>query len=414
MPKLRLFIFWLAFILLVSGLFLGLVQQELPALVKKVKPAVVVVYTYDSNGELLGQGSGFFVNAKGEVITNYHLLQGAYRGEVRTTQGTTYFIKGVIGEDIEGDLVKVVLDTSDKTFPYLQVSTSLPEEGEKIVVIGHPLGLEQTVTDGIVSAVRDAPPLGKVIQITASISPGSSGSPVVNMDGEVIGVVALQLREGPQSLNFAIPGDRIVNLKLMEMQSLQEWTTGTGDEWLETAEGLFFSGLSVLWEEDYEGALPFLKEAVKKKPDYALAHCNLGVAYDSLGRHREAIEALKQAIRLQPDFALAHYNLGVAYGILGRHREAVEAYQQAIRLQPDYALAHCGLGAVYDSLGRRREAIEAYQQAIRLQPDYALAHYNLGLSYLILGNKASALKEYEILKTLDPARANKLFSLIYQ
>ncbi|NVM56428.1 MAG: trypsin-like peptidase domain-containing protein, partial [Candidatus Helarchaeota archaeon] len=296
MSKHRLFIFLLTFVAFISGLSLVSAQREIPALVKKVKPAVVVIYTYDSNGELLGQGSGFFVNAKGDVITNIHVLLGAYRGEVKTSQGESYFIKGVIGQDIEGDLVKIVLDISDKTFPYLRVCTSLPEDGERVVVIGHPLGLEQTVSDGIVSVVRYAPPLGQVIQITAPISPGSSGSPVVNMDGDVVGVVALMLGKG-QSLNFAIPGEKIVNLKPRKIQALQEWTTVTGDEWLESAKGLFFSGLSILWEEDYEGALPYFEEAIKKNPDFAEAHYWLGWAYSMLGRHKEAIKVLKESIR---------------------------------------------------------------------------------------------------------------------
>jgi len=473
MIRLRLFIFWLASILIISGLSLGLAQQELPALVKKVKPAVVLIYTYDSNGELLGQGSGFFVNAKGEVITNYHLLYGAYRGEVRTTQGMTHNIKGVIAEDIEGDLVKVVLDTSDKTFPYLRVSKRRPEEGEKVVVIGNPLGLEQTVSDGIVSAVRDTPPYGNIIQITAPISAGSSGSPVVNMDGEVIGVVALQVREG-QSLNFAIPGEKIVNIKLnkkvitlqeeqwrlIERRKYEEWrksreiqtppetTTGIGGGWLESAQGLFFSGLTFLWEEDYEGALPYFEEAIKKKPDFAEAHYWLGWAYGMLGRHKEAIEPFKEAIRLKPDYAEAHNDLGYVYNKLGRHTEAIKAYKQAICIQPDFYLAHNNIGAVYHKLSRYREAIEAYKQAIRIkpdfaqahynlglvyaklsrymealeafklaisiQPDYAEAHYRLGLTYIVLGDKASALDEYKILKTLDPALANDLFNLIYK
>lgn len=379
MSKPRLFTFCLAFIVIVSGISLGLAQKEIPALIKKVKPAVVVIYIYNSNDKLFAQGSGFFINAKGEVITNIHVLQGAYRGEVKTSQGTTYFIKGVIGGDIEGDLIKVVLDTTDETFPYLQVSTSMPDEGEKVVVIRNPLLLDQTVSDGVVSAVRDSPPFGTIIQITAPISPGSSGSPVVNMNGEVIGVVALKLRED-QRLNYAIPAERIINLKPMEMQSLQEWTTGTGDEWLESAQGLFFSGLTLFWEEDYAGAIPYFEEAVKKEPDFAEAHINLGALYGKLGRYKEAIEALKQAIRLQPDSTEAHCYLGLAYCMFGYYKEA----------------------------------IEILNLAVLFQPNYARAHFILGLNYIFLGDKASALDEYKILKTLDPALANKLFNLIYK
>ena len=87
----------------------------------------------------------------------------------------------------------------------------MPEIGEKVVVIGSPLGLEQTAADGIVSAIRQYRSFQKVIQITAPISPGSSGSPVVNMRGEVIGV-AFMLMSAGQNLNFCVPGENIANL----------------------------------------------------------------------------------------------------------------------------------------------------------------------------------------------------------
>lgn len=103
----------------------------------------------------------------------------------------------------------------------LSINASLPEVGERVVVIGSPLGLEQTVSDGIVSAVREVSAFGTIIQITAPISPGSSGSPVVNMKGEVIGVATFQSMIG-QNLNFAIPGERIAKLtKIAKGKRLQ-------------------------------------------------------------------------------------------------------------------------------------------------------------------------------------------------
>src|SRR5207248_11758035 len=92
------------------------------------------------------------------------------------------------------------------------------QAGESFVVIGNPYGLEGSVSNGIVSAVRQISGYGKIIQITASISPGSSGSPVVNMLGQVIGVATLQAAEG-QNLNFAVPAERISQLKISDIQS---------------------------------------------------------------------------------------------------------------------------------------------------------------------------------------------------
>ena len=164
----------------------------------------------------------------------------------------------------------------------------------------------------------------------------------------------------------------------------------------------------------YQDAVEAYKQTIKIRPDFAEAHSNLGAVYGKVGRWEDAIESCKQAIRIQSDFAEAHSNLGFAYGNLGRYQDAIEAYKQAIRINPDYAEAHCNLGAAYGKLGRWQEGIESCKQAIRIKPDFVLAHYNLGVTYLVAGNKGLALEEYKILKTLDAEKANELFKLIYK
>ena len=391
-----------------------LARENLSDIVKRIRPSIVVILTYDKAGKELGQGSGFFISKEGDVITNNHVLQGASRAEVKIAEGQVYSITRVVGEDKEGDLIRVSMDIPPNVVHPLSVSSSLPEVGERVIVIGSPLGLEQTVSDGIISAVREIPRFGKIIQITAPVSPGSSGSPVVNMKGEVIGVATFVLLEG-QNLNFAVPSERLARIAPSKGQSLSEWKAGRAEEWRATAEGLYSAGLNFLWADDREKALSCFEEAVKKNPlnaeaylqigncNYDLgrpeqaveaykqairidpnledAHHNLAVAYGKLGRYQEAIEANKQAIRINPDMADAHYNLGIDYRKLGRYQEAVEAYKQAIRINPDFAEAQCNLGIAYGDLGRHQEAVEAYKQAIRINPDDASAHYNLGNAY---------------------------------
>jgi tetratricopeptide (TPR) repeat protein len=164
----------------------------------------------------------------------------------------------------------------------------------------------------------------------------------------------------------------------------------------------------------YQDAIEAYKQTIKIRSDYAEAHYNLGVACGKLGRGNDEIEAYKQAIKIKPDYAKAYYNLGVSYEDLGRHQDAVESYKQAIRSQPDYADAYINLGVAYYKLGRYQDAVEAYKQTIRIKPDFVLAHYNLGVTYVVTGNKSSALEECKILKTLDAEKANELSKLIYK
>ena len=162
----------------------------------------------------------------------------------------------------------------------------------------------------------------------------------------------------------------------------------------------------------WEDAVEAYKQTIKIKPDYAEAHYNLGVAYGKVGRGQDEIEAYKRAIKIKPAYAKAYYNLGVSYEDLGCHQDAIEAYKQAIRVKPDYAEAYINLGVTNYKIGRYQDAVEAYKQAVRIKPDFAQTHYNLGVTYLVAGNKGLALEECKILKTLDAGKANELIKLI--
>jgi len=417
--------------------------EDTVKLVKNVKPAVVLIQTFDANGQPSGSGSGFLINNKGHIITNHHVIEGAYSATVKTSAGKEYPVQGIIAKDIEADIVKLLVNIPDSNIVPLKLSTAIPSEGEDVIVIGNPLGFESTVSTGIVSAVRDIPAFGKILQITAPVSPGSSGSPVLNTKGEVIGVATLIATKG-QNLNFAIPSDKIIALKEISQMPIFKMLAADSND----AQLFYNKGFIELWQENYSIALTYFQKAMEKNPDYAKAwfsagycynnlgryqdaveaykqairlkpddaeaHNNLGVAYNNLGRYQEAIEVCKQAIRLKPDYAEAHYNLGIAYGSLGRWQDEIEAYKQAIRIKPDDADAHNNLGVAYGKLDRYQDAVESFKQAIRIKPGYAGAHYNLGFTYFLAGDKGSALEEYKILKTLDTEMANKLFNLIYK
>ena len=191
------------------------INENLPSLIKRIKPSTVIIFAYDDKGEFLKLGSGFFISQNGDVITNYHVIQGASSAEIKTSDEKTYPITYIVAGDEQNDIIRLSVNIPSQYVYPLSLSKTIPEVGERIIVYGSPLGLENTVSDGIVSAIRDIPDYGRIIQITAPISPGSSGSPVLNMQGEVIGVASFQIVEG-QNLNFAIPSEKISSLILTE------------------------------------------------------------------------------------------------------------------------------------------------------------------------------------------------------
>ena len=378
--------------------------ESLPSIIKRIKPSVVIVFAYNDKGEYLKLGSGFFISQSGDIITNYHVLQGASSAEVKTSDGKTYPITYIVAGDEQSDIIRLSVDIPSKYVRPLSLTETVPEVGERIIVYGSPLGLEKTVSDGIVSAIREIPGYGKLIQITAPISPGSSGSPVLNMKGEVIGIATFQIVEG-QNLNFAIPSERIVSLNLIE-----EKKTITTEEFFEQEEKdkkdsdhayeAYNKALYFIDKREYEKALPYLEIAIKTDIASlkARVYYGIGYCYGELGAY----------------YADAYNLSGTSYYIvLDLYKRAVEAYNQAIYIDPNYVDAYIGLGTSCVPLGLYKCAIEAFKQIIRIEPDSVGAHFGLGLMYSKIGDRNLALNEYKILKDLDINTAKKLFNLIY-
>jgi len=392
---------WILLVLLLPPLTQA--QDLLPDLVRRIKPSAVAIETFDSRGEKLSRGSGFFVEAD-RIVTNRHVLEGAYRAEVHSSTGTVYPVRGVLAVDAEGDIALLKIDVPVNQIRPLPLDKTSPQEGESVVVIGNPLGLEGSVTNGIVSAVRDIPTFGRIIQITAPISSGSSGSPVVNMQGQVIGIATLQITGG-QSVNFAIPSERISQLQVSSIMSLGDLVVTTGRNKRAKAVQFFRDGLSFLSKDDCEKALPYFEKATESDSNYAEAWAQSGFCNEKLGRHAEALEASKKAVNLRPS-AESYFNIGLASYYLKQYKDSSDAYRQSIKLDPyNAADAHYALGLVYRDWGKPDEEIQAYKQTIRLRPDYTVAYERLGSRYLKSKKFNEAIEVFRQLSALKPGDA---------
>jgi S1-C subfamily serine protease len=161
-------------------------------------PAVILIEIYDEEGHKRGLGSGFAVSSDGSVVTNYHVIRGASRATAKFGDGTFATVSGVVAYDPGHDVAVIKIQGATPPTLKLGNSDSL-HVGDHIVAIGSPLGLQNTVSEGIVSALR-----GGLVQMSAAISPGSSGGPVLNNTGEVVAISVATVAEG-QNLNFAVP-----------------------------------------------------------------------------------------------------------------------------------------------------------------------------------------------------------------
>jgi len=195
------------FLLLGAAAFVSVLHgqsrdESLPQLVKRVAPAVVTIQSFPAKGGA-SSGSGFFID-QDMIVTNWHVINGGARFAIQASDGQSYRVTSTVTVDKDNDVAILRVLPKLSTDSTLHLSYELPEVGEHIFVIGTPLGiLKGSVSDGIVSAVRHLGPGTFAIQITAPISPGNSGSPVVNMRGLVVGIATFRVVSG-QSLNFAV------------------------------------------------------------------------------------------------------------------------------------------------------------------------------------------------------------------
>ena len=318
-----------------------LLSQSLTAeqIYKKVSGAVVVIQGYNANNELVKQGSGVVINNKGYVVTNYHVLEGCEKLEVLHNKDVFSNVD-IVGIDVEKDVLILKIDAMK--FPSIKIGVVQKINiGETVYAIGSPLGFENTISEGIISGLRNDETTGRnFIQITASISPGSSGGAVVNDKGELIGISTLSATEG-QNLNFAIPIKDVLGVKIGSYSK---------DESYKNFE-LFYKARDSEKNGNYQEAINYYTSYLIKYPNDAAAYNNRGNAKADLEDYRGSIQDFNKAIEINPNIETAYNNHGVAKYNLGDYQGSIRDYNKTIEINPNYASAYYNRGIAKYNLG---------------------------------------------------------------
>jgi S1-C subfamily serine protease len=222
------------------------VSESSPVGPKITDKAVLTIVGTDRRARAVVQGSGFVLTPDGLAVSNYHVLNGVSEAAAECCGGRVFEIRSVAGSGRDKDLIVFQLYENGSTskpqdLPYVVLGSSQDQAvGERVIVIGSPQGLENTMSDGILSAIREYEAM-RLLQITAPISHGSSGGPVFNANGQVIGIASFQFAKG-QNLNFAIAAEHIrplldqhLNVALAQFESVnkrskQELSSATPSE----------------------------------------------------------------------------------------------------------------------------------------------------------------------------------------
>jgi len=364
----------LFFIILILFLNLHSVgfAKSISDIVKENNDAVVLVVTFDKHQEPLGTGSGFFVKSDGVVVTNYHVIEKAYSIWVRLSNGGLFTVNDILNVDKAGDIA--VLKVHGRKLPIVKMGDSRTAKvGDAVVAIGHPLALaiaislemeiESSATEGIISARRTLKQSGRqILQISAPISPGSSGGTLLNMRGEVIGMTTATIAGG-QNINFAVPINQIKNVIFGKAELL---------DLTESAKIFYLKGVLAWDKRNFDAAEHFYKKTLEKDPNHVEAHLGMGMLYYARNLYDLQLKHFKEATRLDPNNLFAHWYLATAYVDKALFDHAIKEYKEVLRIAPKDKDALYSLGILYLAEGKWDEASRAHTALEKLNPGLAL------------------------------------------
>ena len=419
-------------------LFGGMLAAALPALAKTpqqifevASPSIVVVEVHDSAGKLEATGSGVVI-ATGEVVTNCHVAQEGKTLLVR--QGKASYPAHVHYADRERDLCQLTVPNF-KASPIALGDVANLRTGARVVAIGAPEGLELSVSEGLISSLRELGAGSTIIQTTAPISPGSSGGGLFDEEGRLIGITTFYLAEG-QNLNFALPVNWVAQLPhrngaqagamktsldwlrvAVALEQKKDWPAlaACAQRWIhaEPQNPLAWSSLaeSRFSLSQYAQAIEAQREALRIDPNSAKDWENLGNAYIEIHQYAQAVEAEREALRIDPNDAKAWFLLGNAYDSLHQPAQEIEAYREAVRIDPKLWNAWFLLGHTYYQLQQYDQSVEAFREALRINPKSAVTWQQLGASYLFNKQPAQAIEAFHESLRIEPKRALTWYSL---
>ena len=386
-------------------------NNDLPSLIANIQPSVVTITTFDSKNNALMSGTGFILNAKGLIVSNNHVFKNARKASVKTFNGNLFSVTNIVAVDEEGDLILLKTNIPNNFSKPLNICTTFPLVGEKIIVIGNPEGFEHTVSDGIVSSVRNIPLFGRIIQITAPISRGSSGSPVVNLRGEAVGVASMISQEG-QNLNFAISSERILkltsNLKETDLKdsfSDSKNTNTINNVQFNNTDDILALGLQLASVDQYSEAIELFTKVLLKESRNINAYYYRSWANYEINLFEKALYDINCAIALNANDADFYNQRGqILSAKLNDNKDFTKAllnFNKSIELDTSNYESYLGRALIYSQTGMYENAISDFDISFNNAPVDEKGHVLRNKSEMQLLNGDTANAVISITKAIE-------------
>ena len=255
-------------------------KKELSAeeIYAKCSPAVFYIEVYDARGQAFATGSGFFIDSEGTAVTNYHVIDGAYSAKIKIGDTEKFYdVEGVYDWNEANDWAVIKVEGSG--FDYLTIGDySTVVGGATVYAIGSPLGLQNTISQGIISNAKRVLDDISFIQTSAAISSGSSGGALINKYGEVIGITSAKFSDG-ENLGLALPMSIIEGYSSENISNLAQSQGNTpqipsDSEY--SAEDVLRAYVTVFWNEELTDSIAYTESV-----DTANGYCEMSIVLNS-------------------------------------------------------------------------------------------------------------------------------------
>ncbi|MBW4611955.1 MAG: serine protease [Desmonostoc vinosum HA7617-LM4] len=392
--------------------------------VGKIAKAITVQIAHQDSS-----GTGVIIKKAGNtytVLTARHVVEAQAKYEIVTPDSQRYQLNYSTVQKMPDVDLAIAQFTSDKNYPVAQMGNSdASKEGATVYVAGFPqatAAISEVIynfTDGRVTAnatkaLRD----GYALVYNNDTLPGMSGGPVLNAQGELIGIhgrgdTTENFKVSKQNpnivvktgFNLGIPINTFLRLATKAGVDIGITPPNIPKATAPKADDFYIQAGNKYDQGDFRGAIADYTQAIKLNPNYLKAYNNRGLARYLLGDHSGAIADFNQSLKINPNDADAYNNRGLVRSAVGDKKGALGDYSQALRFNPNYVLAYNNRGIARNSLDDNQGAITDFNQALKINPKFAEAYAGRGLARYQLKDKQGALKDYNQALKINPKLA---------
>jgi tetratricopeptide (TPR) repeat protein len=348
--------------------------------------SVIALTSYGKNKEIISEGSGFVV-AKGVLLTSYLLVSQAKSMVGRNFSGKKIKVEGVLG--VDKDFFIALLKIKGKTPPLTLGNSDELERGKKVIAIGSNEAGTIAGFEGEVKNIHELSSTQKIIEDSLSIPLSFSGGPLLDKNGQVMGMTIFIERR----LKFIVPSNVLKSLQQGTLVKFKKWQP---EEYLATTEAASIAGKIALKFDETGLAEKYLKRVLMTDPQNIEIHSLLASVYSRQRNYGAAVLSYKKIIELNDKKDEAHLGLGLIYLNMRQYKEAIPSLEKAIQLNSDHAEKYYQIGNAYEELKDYTKAGDSYKRFLDSKPERPWeAYYRLGLCRRELSDYENAITAFQ-------------------